>query len=76
MKKYFTIFALGMMALSTAAFAATTATGTNTGVADAADFSHYSVSSTAHLEHRHCRCNTLRCYHRYRNRLRHELWHG
>ena len=30
MKKYFTIFALGMMALSTAAFAATTATGTNT----------------------------------------------
>ena len=27
MKKYFTIFALGMMALSTAAFAATTATG-------------------------------------------------
>jgi hypothetical protein len=30
MKKYFTIFALGMMAMSTAAFAATTATGTNT----------------------------------------------
>jgi hypothetical protein len=30
MKKYFTIFALGMMALSTAAFAATTATNTNT----------------------------------------------
>ncbi len=30
MKKYFTIFALGMMALSTAAFAATNATGTNT----------------------------------------------
>jgi hypothetical protein len=30
MKKYFTIFALGMMALSTAAFAGTTATNTNT----------------------------------------------
>jgi hypothetical protein len=30
MKKYFAIFALGMMGLSTAAFAATTATGTNT----------------------------------------------
>jgi hypothetical protein len=30
MKKYFTIFALGMMAISTAAFAATTATNTNT----------------------------------------------
>jgi hypothetical protein len=30
MKKYFTIFALGMMALSTAAFAGTVATGTNT----------------------------------------------
>ena len=30
MKKYFTIFALGMMALSTAAFAATTATNSNT----------------------------------------------
>ena len=30
MKKYFTIFALGMMALSTAAFAATAATNTNT----------------------------------------------
>ena len=30
MKKYFTIFALGMMALSTAAFAATTAVNTNT----------------------------------------------
>jgi hypothetical protein len=30
MKKYFTIFALGMMALSTAAFAATTASNTNT----------------------------------------------
>ena len=29
MKKYFTIFALGMMALSTAAFAGTTATNTN-----------------------------------------------
>ncbi|MGB8131539.1 MAG: hypothetical protein WCG81_17270 [Candidatus Angelobacter sp.] len=30
MKKYFTIFALGMVALSTAAFAGTTATNTNT----------------------------------------------
>src|SRR5258707_8184068 len=30
MKKFFTIFALGMMALSTAAFAGTTATNTNT----------------------------------------------
>jgi hypothetical protein len=30
MKTYFKIFALGLMALSTAAFAATTATGTNT----------------------------------------------
>jgi hypothetical protein len=30
MKKYFAIFALGMMGLSTAAFAATTATNTNT----------------------------------------------
>src|SRR5437868_15529620 len=30
MKKYFTIFALGMMALSTAAFAGTTAVNTNT----------------------------------------------
>src|SRR6478672_5933342 len=30
MKKYFAIFALGMMALSTAAFAGTTATNTNT----------------------------------------------
>jgi hypothetical protein len=30
MKKYFTIFALGMMTLSTAAFAGTTATNTNT----------------------------------------------
>lgn len=30
MKKYFTIFALGMMALSTAAFAGTTATNSNT----------------------------------------------
>ena len=30
MKKYFAIFALGIMALSTAAFAATTATNTNT----------------------------------------------
>ena len=30
MKKYFMIFALGMMALSTAAFAATTATNSNT----------------------------------------------
>lgn len=30
MKKYFTIFALGMMALSTAAFAATSAANTNT----------------------------------------------
>jgi hypothetical protein len=30
MKKYFAIFVLGIMALSTAAFAATTATGTNT----------------------------------------------
>jgi hypothetical protein len=30
MKKYFTIFALGMMSLSTAAFATTVATGTNT----------------------------------------------
>src|ERR1043166_3907093 len=30
MKKYFMIFALGMMALSTGAFAATTATNTNT----------------------------------------------
>jgi len=30
MKRYFTLFALAMMALSTAAFAGTTATGTNT----------------------------------------------
>ena len=30
MKKYFTIFALGMMALSTAAFAGTTASNSNT----------------------------------------------
>ncbi len=60
MKKYFTIFALGMMALSTAAFAGTTATNTNTVSPTLQISATVQCSCSVDAEHGHRRSDALR----------------
>ena len=77
MKKYFTIFALGMMALSTAAFAGTTATNTNTVSPTLQISATIQKRRAVDTQHRHSRRDPLRRDAYGRNAgLHHELRHG